>query len=318
MLKQTLRRVVVALRRSSSERRLLLLLWVVNLLCALPLAVPLWAIAGAQFGGSRAGHDDPFIPGELTFELGHALASHVAPLAGAAALAMVLAILANQLLAGGVVARLWHRGRPSREGFAADCVRYFWRNLRVWLWMLLALIPAIVVSALTRKLLGKLEANAAEVSSFEKWNVLRMGIVVLLIAAWRAAFDLARTLVVVEDSRVTRRAAWRAVKLVVRRPALVLGYCAVAAVALALLAVLAAIHARLPQVSTVGALIVLVVGQLVILGRQWGSLATSSFIVESWRELAGTPPVRARTMVEAELHLEEEPVKADGVENDAG
>ncbi|HSP20406.1 MAG TPA: hypothetical protein VLQ79_12875, partial [Myxococcaceae bacterium] len=157
--------------------------------------------------------------------------------------------------------------------FLGQSGRLVFRNARLALWLLLLLVVAGVVPAglaLLLKALGRptLFTMPGETwifgHPFGPWSVLHLGVVALALALWRLTVDVGRVLLFRDDVRATRRAAWAAVRLVLRSPLAILGYALLGG--LATLAVLLAARGRasLPEGNAGLALLALGVGQVVL------------------------------------------------------
>lgn len=202
---------------------------------------------------------------------------------------LLLLVVLQTLLAGGVVWRTC-AGGPFRLGaFLGQSGRLMLRNARLSLWLLLLLVVAALVPAglaLLMKALGlpTLFTMPGEIWFFGRpfgvWSVLHLGVVVIALALWRLSVDVGRVLLFRDDVRATRRAAWRALRLVLRSPVAVAGYAMLGGLATLAVLLAARCRASLPEGNAGLALLALGVGQ----GVLWVRLA---FQVAGTRFAAG-------------------------------
>ena len=253
-----------------------------------------WAVAGLMiapmipavlhaYGHAPLASGKPLVSTELLLGLGPVLArggmpTFLAPL--------LLLVVLQTLLAGGVVWRTV-AGGPFRLGaFLGQSGRLVFRNARLFLWLLLLLAAAAIVPAglaVSMKALGlpTLFTMPGETWIFGRpfgaWSVLHLGVVALALALWRLTVDVGRVLLFRDDVRATRRAAWSAVRLVLRSPMALLGYTVLGG--LATLAVLLAARGRasLPEGNAGLALLALGVGQVVLWVRLVFQVAGTRF-----------------------------------------
>ncbi len=275
----TPRAALAALRRAFGDVKLLALLLGANLLPSILVALAPAAAAQRAFGHSLAGRDEPFLGGDVVVEL-----VRVAIKSGGGAWVAIFALVAlvslplQLALSGGVAARALEGQAPfSAADFAGDCVRLFGRNVRLFGWALLGLVPVGLLAALTAALVGKLDDPLGERSLF-LWKALRFALVAAAFATWRLAFDAAKVRAVSDEPRAMWRAALGGLKAVLAVRRLWLGYVGLGlAGALALLA-LARLHAALPVASTAGALFALAFAQVVLALRLAFSVAATNYV----------------------------------------
>ena len=113
---------------------------------------------------------------------------------------------------------------------------------------------------------------------------------VLALAVWRLSLDVGRVLLFRDDLRVTRRAAWRAVRLVVRAPRSVVLYAVLGGVATLAVLLLVRVRAMLPEGSAGVALLALGLGQVVVWTRLAFQVAGTRFAAGLVESLAVAPP----------------------------
>lgn len=199
--------------------RVLLTLWVINVVYALLVVAPCYAIIKSDLGHSLLGRGlhllDFLWLGELVYKyqsMGPAIAAgFLVPLV----LYMALYVFLN----GGIIGRLIDReGRPTLQAFFADCGRYFWRFVRLFLMSLVfyALAFGVILGLLSRILKTAMDQARTEWGAF--WlSGLRTLVALLLLSLVHMVFDYARIAVVVEDDRSVIRALRRALKFIGRR-----------------------------------------------------------------------------------------------------
>ena len=250
-------------------RTVAVLLWANWAVAGLMVAPALPAILGAYGHAPRAA-GKPLVSSELLFSLGPVLQAGGMPSVGAPRL---LLILLQLLLAGGVAWRAC-AGGPFRLGaFLGQSGRLLGPNTRLYLWLLLllpvaAVVPAVLAVGMHALGLPTLFTMSGESWIFGRpfgaWPLAHLVTVVLALASWRLALDVGRVLLFREGLRATRRAAWRAVRLVFRAPGAVLGYAVLGAVATLLVLLVARTRAVLPEGNAGLALLALGVGQGVL------------------------------------------------------
>jgi len=178
------------------------------------------------------------------------------------------------------------------------------RNARLSLWLLLLLGVALVVPVGLAALLRALGRPTILTMTGETWlfgrpftvvSVLHLAVLVLALALWRLSLDVGRVLLFRDDLRVTRAAAWRAVKLVVRAPGSVALYALLGALATLAMLLLARGRAMLPEGSTGVALLALGIAQVVVWTRLAFQVAGTRFAAGLVESLAVAPPVEDLT-----------------------
>lgn len=204
---------------ASRRPRLLLILWVFNVLFALLIAGPFFALFSSDLGHSLLGRNlqalDFIWLGDLIFRY-----QDVAPAALAAvAIPVVLYALVYVFLNGGIIGRLLDgEGRSTLQTFFSDCGRYFWRFVRLFLISLLfyALAFGVVLEAVSALLKPVSEKALTEWPDF--WiSALHSVAALLVLSLVHIIFDYARILVVSEDDHRVRHALMTALRFVGRR-----------------------------------------------------------------------------------------------------
>jgi hypothetical protein len=284
------RRLVDALGVGLREWRTVgVLLWANWLVAGLMVAPSIPRLVGA-FGHAPRAVGRPLLSYQQLFGLGPVFVHGGTPSVGAP---LLLLIVLQTFLVGGVVWRVCASG-PFRVGaFMGQSGRLVGRNARLYLWLLLLLVGAALVALLLVHPLHALGLRTVFTTSADGWvfgrpftvaSVLHLGVVALAIGLWRLSLEVGRVLLFREDLRSTRRTAWRAVRLVVRSPGALALYTVLGALATLAVLVLARVHAMLPEGSVALALLALGVGQLLIWVRLVFQVAGTRFaaaLVES-------------------------------------
>lgn len=204
---------------ASRRPRLLLILWVINVLFALIIAGPFFALFSSDLGHSLLGRNlqtlDFIWLGDVIFRYQDAAPAALA----AVAIPVVLYALVYVFLNGGIIGRLLDgEGRTTPQTFFSDCGRYFWRFVRLFLVSLLfyALAFGVVLEAVSALLKPVSEKALTEWPDF--WiSALHSVAALLFLSLVHLIFDYARILVVSEDDRRVGHALMTALRFVGRR-----------------------------------------------------------------------------------------------------
>jgi hypothetical protein len=213
---------------------------------------------------------------------------------------LLFAVLVQLFLVGGVVWRVCASG-PFRLGaFLGQSGRLVGRNTRLYLWLLLFLGLVILVPVALAFLLHALGLPTVFTMPGETWffgrpftvvSILHLAVLGLALALWRLSLDVGRVLLFREDLRLTRAAAWRAVKLVLRAPRAVALYALLGVIATGMLLLLVRARAMLPEGKTGVALVALGMAQVVVWARLTFQVAGTRFAAALVEPMAVTPPV---------------------------
>lgn len=284
--------------RAAGAPRLVALLWLINLLLAGLAALPLGLFLVGQLGKFPEG--DRLLAGgslEMLGILGREAGGFGIAIRAGLLAAVVLALLANALVSGGVLESLTTADpRPFLHRFGRGAGRFFWRFFRMGL---VALPTALLAAAI---LAGPLfAARRRLIETGPETTRLLLGALGLLLAvvaiAWvTMALDLARIRVVREDHRRPMRLFFRTLGTALRHPVRVLGLWLVNTLAFALLlALFFALRSLLPTASWIGIAGLVLLQQLAMIGRAtlriglWaGELELASLLarIKGW----GAPP----------------------------
>lgn len=271
-----------SLRRALSEPRLLAVLWLANLVPALLALAPLVGPARDAFDRSPLGRDAPFLDPEVV----RVFLMRLGPRPPAVGLWLAAAVVAllGPALAGGTLARLGETGRFAPGRFLEAAGRHYGKNLRLFLWAVLGLAPLAVPLAAAGRALRRARETALFQGPLDLWGWALLAAAGLAFLTWRAAFDLARALAVSRDEGRTRRAAWAALRLLWRRPGLLLGYGLLGLAGLIAAWLAALVHAAVPVAGLGGAAAAWAAAQAFVVVRAAFSVATYAFALGAARE----------------------------------
>jgi hypothetical protein len=183
--------------------RLLLDLWVINIVYALFIVAPVFALFKADLGHSLFGRNVQFLDFIWLGELFHKYQNMAAAAAAGVLVPVLLYVALYVFLNGGIIGRLLDReGRTTAHSFFGDCGRYFWRFVRLFLVSLLFYLLAFgaILGALSALLKPLIENARTEWTVFWTSN-LQTIIALLLLSLVHMIFDYARIVVVAEDDR---------------------------------------------------------------------------------------------------------------------
>jgi hypothetical protein len=201
------------------KSRLLAILWVVNFVYAAVVVSPLAFLVqdelGRSFLGSNVRPFDLQWLGETVLKYGDSLPAIGAGLLLAAFLFLGLYVFLN----GGIIGRLLDReGRTSLEAFFADCGRYFWRFVRLFLVSLVFLVLTFgVVLRLLSALISLFIENARTEWTSVILSNLHFLVALLLLSAVHMVFDYARIAVVADREAKVLKSLSHALKFLKKR-----------------------------------------------------------------------------------------------------
>ncbi len=263
-------RLLDAVRAGAREWRTVAVLLCANWLVAVLMIAP--AIPGVvdAFGHAPRAAGKPLLSVELLLELGPLLQRGGMP---SVAAPLLLLVVLQTFLVGGVVWRAC-AGGPFRLGpFFGQSGRLVGRNARLYLWLLLLLVPAALIPAALAVGMHAIGLPTLFTIPGETWlfgrpftaaSVAHLGVVTLALALWRLSLEVGRVLLFRDDLRSTRRAAWRAVRMVLRAPRSIVLYAVLGALATAAVLLAARGRAALPEGNGGLAVLALGMGQLVL------------------------------------------------------
>jgi hypothetical protein len=282
------RAIPASIVKGFSEWQTLLVLLCSTLLIAAIAVAPDLRFLFKYYGHAPLADGKPLLSPELYLGVSQAFPLGDGPLR-AQGIALLIALPLTLFLTGGVVWRAWTVDGFRLSDFIAECARSFGRVLRTLLWSLLLFAVCAGVVAGASALLHATQRDSLFTVSMTNWVLERnftgwalghLFVTVALYALWRLTLDTARVLVLVEEIRKTRKAVWRAFRLVLRSPAawaayIVLGVAEAVAVYLMML-----FHAALPEGNAALAWLAILVAQLVVLVRSGFQVSTTAFAAE--------------------------------------
>ena len=283
------------------EWRTVALLLSANLLVAALMIAPTVPVLSSAFGHAPRAVGQPVISTPLLGSLRPVFVDGGTPSVLAP---LVLSVLLQLFLVGGVVWRVCGGG-PFRLGaFLGQSGRLVGRNARLYLWLLLLLLVVMLVPIGLAALLHLLGLPTVLTLPGEAWmfgrpftlvGVLHLAVLVVALALWRLALDVGRVLLFRDDLRITRAAAWRAVKLVVRAPRSVALYAVLGGLATLAVLLLARGRAMLPEGNAGLALLALGLGQGVLWTRLAFQVAGTRFAAGLVESTSAATPVEQLT-----------------------
>jgi hypothetical protein len=277
------------------EWRTVALLLLANWLVAMLMIAPSVPVLSGAFGHAPLAVGQPMVHlllGVSPVFANGGLPSVLAPL--------LLALLLQLFLVGGVVWRACAGGQFRLGAFLGQSGRLVGRNTRLYLWLLLFLGFVILVPVGLAFLLHGLGLPTLLTVPGETWlvgrpftvvSVLHLAVLVLALALWRLSLDVGRVLLFREDLRLTRAAAWRSVKLVVRAPSSVGLYALLGVVATVVMLLLLRARAMLPDGNTGIALLAVGMTQVVVWARLAFQVAGTRFAADLVASGAADRPV---------------------------
>jgi hypothetical protein len=184
-----------------------------------------------------------------------------------------ISALVHIFLLGGAIEifakRLWF----SAAVFFGGCGRNFWRLFRLTLYCLILLAAVFGIHnglvAVGEKIWGK----GSEATPLIHWSWFRTAFEMLLIGLVNLVFDYTAIHLVAEDSRQPLRSMWRSCRLVWSNFGRIAGLAGVLwGIALVVTIASIGITQAFPQRSVGAVLVLLLVRQLLVLGRIWSRL----------------------------------------------
>jgi hypothetical protein len=221
----------------------------------------------------------------------------------------LVALPLTLFLTGGVVWRSWTVDNFRLSEFIAECARSFGRVVRTLLWSLLLFAVCAGLVAGSAALLHLAHRESVFTAPMFQWVLARpltgwamahLLLVVLLVALWRLTLDAARVMVLVEEMRKTRKAVWRAFRLVIRSPAAWTAYALLGALELLAILIMVRLHAALPEGNVALAWLAILFAQLVVLVRAGFQVSTTAFaadLIRRTRDSAVASPMEAAKQV---------------------
>jgi len=271
----------------SEWQTLLVLLWSTLLIAGIAV-LPDLATLFKYYGHAPLAEGRPLLSSELLLGVSQAYPPGVGPLR-ALGIGLLVALPLTLFLTGGVVWRAWTVDGFRLTEFITECGRSFGRILRTLLWsLLLFAVCAAVVAGLSALLhavhresvFTALGTNWLLDRPLTGWALAHLFLALALYALWRLTLDTARVLVLVEELRKTRKAVWRAFRLVLRSPAAWAAYLLLGVAEALAVYLMMRLHAALPEGNTGLAWLAILVAQLVVLVRAGFQVSTTAFAAE--------------------------------------
>jgi hypothetical protein len=196
-----------------------IILYVINIVFAAVVALPILVIVQSELGHSFLGSNvRPFDLGwlgEAALKYGDALPALLGGLVAGALLYLVLHVFLN----GGIVGRLLDReGGTTLSAFFWDCGRYFWRFVRAFL---VSLVFLALTFGIVLRLVSALIEPLRE-SAVTEWLPLILAnlhflAALLLLSIAHMIFDYARIAVVADEERKVLKALRHALNFLRKR-----------------------------------------------------------------------------------------------------
>jgi len=278
-----------ALGTGAREWRTVGILLAANWLVAVLMVFPALPGVVGTFGHAPLAVGKPLVSSEILGGLGAMFESGRAP---SVLGPLMLLVLLQTFLAGGVVWRVC-AGGPFRLGaFFGQSGRLVGRNARLFLWLLLLLVTAMLVPLALgagmhalglRTSLGGAQEQWIFGNPFGGWSLVLLVVLGLAVAFWRLSLEVGRVLLFKQDVRNTRRTAWRAFRLVLGSPRAVVLYALLGLLASFAILLAARCRASLPEGRTGLAMVALAIGQGVVwlrLGFQVAGTRFAAVLVE--------------------------------------
>jgi hypothetical protein len=240
--------------------------WVyaINFLLALAGTLPLLSHAGTVLNHSLAA--EPLVHGfnlSTFFALANRPSAPLGAAGSSSALATLVFFVFMLFLAGGILEVYWRDETLQAGEFFGACGRFFWRFVRLLIFMGIVLIPILLFVRFVMNWSGKLASNAPQPLLGFWVEIAGLLIAVLLLVAVRLWFDVAQIRAVAEGQRAMRRTLLQAFKITFRNfGSLFWVYLRLCVLGLAGLAAAFWVWVRLVRADSIGASFLL--GQAVI------------------------------------------------------
>jgi hypothetical protein len=296
---RTLRSIPASIAKGFSEWQTLLFLLGLSLLAAAIAVLPDVGTLVKYYGHAPLAEGKPLLSQQLLMGISQAFPPGGGPLRGLG-VAILVALPFTLFLTGGVVWRAWTVDAFRFGEFLAECGRSFGRVVRTLLWSLLLLAVCAGVVVGTSALLHAVHRDSIFTADrldwvlerpLTLWAHLHLLLLLLLLALWRLTLDTSRVMVLVEELRNTRKAVWRAFRLVLRSPGAWAGYVLLGVAEMLALFIVVRLHGALPEGNTALALLALLFAQVVVLVRAGFQVSTTAFAAELVRRTRDTPAV---------------------------
>ena len=257
------------------HKRLVLWLYLINVVFAAVLVIPLRDVVGRI---SKTDLADEFVSGFPVDLFGMFWSEHrfaFKSLMLSAAGLGVLYLIVNIFLTGGLIASLTAERRVSLRRFVHSAGRYFWRYLR--LFVLLVVVIGLVVAGYNlwlSEFVEDLRKNATTDMASSLWRAGAVAVVLVLVSLILMVFDYAKIRTVVDTRRSMFLAALVALAFALRRPlrTVSLFYLNLVIVGI-LFTIYLLVENQFSNATTVSIVCLFVVQQVFILTRIWMKLS---------------------------------------------
>jgi hypothetical protein len=282
--------LVAAFRQTFLTWRLWLVLWLANLVAGAIAAAPFFGAAAKGLGYSMLSRNQPLLSPYLLLAFQRVVGSQGALLVGPILLSFGLTLTLQPFLAGGTLATLLSRERFRLSRYLSECAALWGKNLGLLLLSLpvglfvigLLAGTTLLFRATHRPTLFTLPLEAwADGEVFTPWTLAHALIGLWLLGFGRTYLDVARGLLAQRQIARTRTVAWRAFRLTLSSPALLLAYLLLGTLGTALVLGAMRLHAWL----SLG----MVLGQVVLIVRMAGSLLPTALIASRLGRLMRVP-----------------------------
>jgi hypothetical protein len=269
----------LALRRGmhvvNRSKRLWLIFYAALTLAAILPAAALMTIAFESLGHSAWAEQ---LGRRLDLEwIGELMATYgelpIGPVMAAAIGVLAISMLAHIFLMGGALEMFTRRQWFTAALFFGGCGRNFWRLFRLALYCLVLLAAVVGINIGLAAIGEKIWGRGSEATPVIHWIWFRAAVMIALLGSLNLIFDYAAIYLVAEDSRKAFRSIWRACGFLWRNCGRTAGLAALLwAIWVWLIAAYFGISQLFPQHTLVAVLVLLLVRQLMVLGRIWSRL----------------------------------------------
>ena len=263
------RSVVRGLDRVWVAKRLILTFYIVNLICALVIALPFWSVLSRFAGQSLMGAEMATrIDTAFFLEFLYESRRSIGPIQLLILLMMVLHWLVSLFLSGGAMAVLASGESYWPSVFWGKAAKFYGRFIRLALW---SIVPLLVLALLPLAAAGlqRLIYGSDPYQYVTYWGMwIKVGLAAFALALLGVCFDYARIDAVLSNERRMRRALWRGIRFTFRNPVATIGLALVIFLAGAMAyALYRAFSGALDASSVITVSVLVVVQQIYILWR---------------------------------------------------
>jgi hypothetical protein len=197
----------------------------------------------------------------------------IRPVMAAAIGVLAISILVHLFLLGGAIEMFSKRQWFSAALFFGGCGRNFWRLFRLAIYCLVLLAAIYGINAGLAAIGEKIWGSGSEAAPLIHWSWFRAAAILLLLGLVNLIFDYTAIHLVAEDSRKSFSSIWGTCRLLWSNFGRTAGMATVLWAIMALLiAAYFGISQLFPQRTLAAVLVVLLVRQVMVLGRIWSRL----------------------------------------------